>query len=50
MLLKRKRVVISYNDLGLVDIVQHVAGNQFAGAVVAFDVTGQQDTQAIFRS
>ena len=43
-----KRVVIGDDDLGLVDVVQHVAGNKFAGAVIAFDVAGQQDAQAIF--
>ena len=44
---KLERVVVGDDDFCLVDVVQHVAGNEFAGAIVAFDVAGQQDSQAV---
>ena len=46
-LLELKRVEVGDDDLGLVDVVQHVAGNEFAGAVIAFNVAGQQNAQPV---
>ena len=47
-LAKLECVVVGDDDLGPVDLVEHVAGNEFAAGVVAVRVVGLQDAEPVF--
>jgi len=41
------QVVVGDDDFGALDVIQHVAGDEFAGGVIVVRGVGQEDAQAV---